>query len=271
MAGSLHDVSPEGYIRGHLPNLSYDFSAGRWLTNEEVLNLQGSFLTLHVDTLIFSVSLGLLSIGFLAFIAARATDRTPGRLQGFIEMVLMFVADLVKNIFPDPPKIVPPLALTIFVWVFFMNLMDLVPVDTLNVASQGAIHAKMVPTTDINLTFGMSITVFLMIIYYNIKVKGIGGLTHEMLTVPFGAKMLPANLFLRLVEELAKPITLGLRLFGNLFAAEMIFLLVALLPAWIQWVFGGPWAIYHILVVPLQAFIFTALTVVYLSLAHEKH
>ena len=271
MAGNLADVSPEEYIRGHLPNLSYDFEAGRWLTNEEVLQQQGSFFTLHVDTLIFSSALGVLSLGFLAVMAARASDRTPSRLQGFVEMVLLFVADLVKNLFPDPPRIVPPLALTIFVWVFFMNLMDLVPVDTLNVASQGAIHAKIVPTTDVNLTFGLSITVFLMVIYYNLKVKGVGGLLHEMLTVPFGAKMMPANLSLRLIEELAKPVTLGLRLFGNLFAAEMIFLLIALLPAWIQWVFGGPWAIYHILVVPLQAFIFAALTVVYISLAHEKH
>ncbi len=271
MAASLTGVSPKEYIRGHLPNLAYDFDAGRWLTNEEVMQRQGSFWTLHVDTLLFSVALALLSLGFLALLARSATAGTPGRMQGFVEMLLLFIDDLIKNLFPDPPRIVPPLALTIFVWVFFMNLMDLVPVDALNVASQGAIHAKLVPTTDINLTLGMSISVFALIVYYNFKVKGFGGLMHEMLTAPFGPKMMPANVLLRLVEELAKPITLGLRLFGNLFAAEMIFLLIALLPAWIQWVFGGPWAIYHILVVPLQAFIFTALTVVYLALAHEKH
>ena len=261
-------LTPKEYIIGHLGNLSYDFEKGRFLTNEEVMGQQGSFYTLHLDTLFISLGLGLLSLGFLAVIALRATDKTPGKTQGFIEMLLLFIQDTAHSLFPNPPKIVAPLALTIFVWVFFMNVMDLVPVDL--VAVFGG-HAKIVPTTDVNLTFAMSLTVFAMIIYYNFKAKGFGGFLREVCVAPFGAKLFPVNIFMRLVEEIAKPISLSLRLFGNLFAAEMIFLLIALLPFYLQWLAGGPWAIYHILVVPLQAFIFTALTIVYLSLAHEDH
>ncbi len=269
MAGSS-ELTPKEYILGHLANKSYDFEKGRFLTGEEVLGQQGSFYTLHIDTLVISLLLGLGSLGFLAFVARKATAGTPGRLQGFVEMLLLFIQDTVTSLFPNPPKVVPPLALTIFVWAFFMNLMDLVPVDT--VAVMG-FHPKLVPTTDVNATFAMSLTVFAMVIYYNFKSKGPIGFAREVCVAPFGNKWylwLP-NIFMRLVEELAKPVSLSLRLFGNLFAAEMIFLLIALLPFYIQWVAGGPWAIYHILVVPLQAFIFTALTTVYISLAHEDH
>ena len=270
MAGDATNLTPKEYILGHLPNLSYDFGQGRFLTNEEVMGQQGTFYTLHIDTLAMSLALGLLSLGFLAWVAGKATDRTPGRLQSFVEMLLLFLEDTVKSLFPNPPKIVAPLAVTIFVWVFFMNLMDLVPVDI--VAVFGG-HFKIVPTTDVNLTFSMSLTVFAMVIYYNFKVKGAAGFAREVCVAPFGNKwyLWVPNIFMRVVEELAKPISLALRLFGNLFAAEMIFLLIALLPWYLQWLAGGPWAIYHILVVPLQAFIFTALTVVYISLAHEDH
>ena len=263
------NVSPQEYINGHLPNLAHDFDEGRFLTNEEVMSQQGSFFTLHIDTLITSLVLGLIGIGFLAIVAHRATTGVPGKTQGFVEMLVLFIDDTVKSLFPNPPKIVAPLALTIFVWAFFMNLMDLVPVDFVGVAT-GA-HWKIVPTTDINLTMGMSLTIFLMVIYYNLKVKGFGGFMKEVCVAPFGPKLAPVNIFMRIVEELAKPISLGLRLFGNLFAAEMIFLLIALLPFYVQWLAGAPWAIYHIIVVPLQAFIFAALSVVYLNLAHEDH
>lgn len=268
MAASGTNLTPQEYIVGHLGNLSYDLSAGRFLTNDEVMAQQGSFYTLHLDSLLISLSLGLLSLGFLALVARGATSKTPGRLQSFVEMLLLFIKDTAESLFPHPPKLIAPLALTIFVWVFFMNFMDLVPVDI--VAVMGG-HAKIVPTTDINLTFGMSFTVFAMIIYFNIRSKGFGGFIHEFCVAPFGPKLFIVNIFMRIVEELAKPISLGLRLFGNLFAAEMIFLLIALLPFYVQWLAGGPWAIYHILVVPLQAFIFAALTVVYLSMANEKH
>ena len=270
MAANTTNLTPKEYILGHLPNLAYDFKEGRFLTNEEVMGQQGSFYTLHIDTLLMSLALGLASLGFLAWVASKATTGTPGRLQGFIEMLLLFIQDTVKSLFPNPPKIVAPLALTIFVWAFFMNLMDLVPVDI--VAVFGG-HFKLVPTTDVNATFAMSLTVFAMVIYYNFKSKGPLGFFREVCVAPFGNKwfLWPANIFMRLVEELAKPVSLALRLFGNLFAAEMIFLLIALLPFYLQWLAGGPWAIYHILVVPLQAFIFTALTVVYINLAHEDH
>ena len=261
-------LTPKEYINGHLPNLAYDFSRGRFLTNEEVMGQEGSFLTLHLDTLFISLALGLASLGFLAYVARGVTAGTPNRVQGFVEMLILFIKDTVDSLFPNPPKIVAPLALTIFVWAFFMNFMDLVPVDS--VAIFGG-HAKIVPTTDINLTFAMSLTVFAMVIYYNFKAKGALGFAREVCVAPFGPMLFPVNIFMRIVEEIAKPISLALRLFGNLFAAEMIFLLIALLPFYVQWLFGGPWAIYHILVVPLQAFIFAALTVVYLSLAHEDH
>lgn len=268
MAATDGLLSPREYIQGHLANAAYDFKLGRMLTEEEFRTQQGSFFTLHLDTLVISFALGILSLGFLAWVTRRATDRTPGRLQGFIEMLLLFIDDTAKSLFPNAPKLVSPLAITIFVWVFWMNTMDLVPVDALAVTG---LHAKLVPTTDINLTFGMSLTIFLMVIYYNFKVKGFGGFFREVCVALFGIMAMPANIFMRLVEEIAKPISLGLRLFGNLLAAEMIFLLIALLPPYVQWLAGGPWAIYHILVVPLQAFIFTALSVVYLGMAHETH
>lgn len=268
MAVKTSGLTPQEYINSHLPNLAYDFEQGRFLTNEEVMTQQGSFLTLHVDTFILSWALGILGLGLLAFIGRRATSGAPGRVQGFVEMLILFVDDTVKSLFPNPPPLVAPLALTIFVWVLFMNMMDLVPVDAVSVFGG---HFKLVPTTDVNLTMGMALTVFLMILFYNIKVKGLGGFLREACVAPFGPMFAPANIFMRIVEEVAKPISLGLRLFGNLFAAEMIFLLIALLPAYLQFIVGGPWAIYHILVVPLQAYIFTALTVVYLSLAHEDH
>lgn len=264
-------VGPTEYFLGHLPNLSYDFGARRFLSNNEVLGQTGSFFSLNLDSLIISLGLGLAAFGFLAHVARRATKSTPGRLQGSIEMLLLFIRNLVTSLFPAAPRSVAPLALTIFVWVFFMNSMDLIPVDTFNVLTQKQLHAKLVPTTDLNVTFGMSLTVFLMVIYFNVKSKGLGGFVREACTFPYGAKLAPVNLLFRLIEEAVKPVSLALRLFGNLFAAEMIFLLIALLPFWAQWTAGVPWAIYHILVVPLQAFIFTVLTVVYLSLAHERH
>lgn len=264
-------LTPEKYIKGHLYNLSYDFEKGRMLEYDYENDLleQGSFWTLHLDTTITALVLGLLGIGFFAWMANKATSGVPSKTQGAVEMILLFIDDTVKSLFPNPPKPIAPLAFTIFIWVFWMNTMDLVPVDFVGVTTQA--HWKIVPTTDINLTMGMALTIFFLVIFANFKAKGAGGFFKEVCVAPFGPKMLPANIFLRIVEELSKPISLGLRLFGNLFAAEMIFLLIALLPAWIQWVAGAPWAIYHIIVVPLQAFIFAALSTVYLNLAYEKH
>ena len=267
MAASGTLTSSE-YMNGHLANLAYDFSKGRFLTNEEVMGQQGSFMTLHLDTLLIALTLGLASLGFLAYVASKVTAGTPNRVQGFVEMLILFIKDTVESLFPNPPRIVAPLALTIFVWVFFMNTMDLVPVDL--VAVLGG-HAKIVPTTDVNQTFAMAFIVFTMVIYYNFKAKGAYGFVREICIAPYGKWLMPFNIMMRIIEELARPLSLALRLFGNLFAAELIFLIIALLPFYVQWLAGGPWAIFHILVVPLQAFIFAALSVVYLSLAHEDH
>jgi F-type H+-transporting ATPase subunit a len=178
----------------------------------------------------------------------------------------------VKDTFHGNRALVTPLALTIFVWVFLMNAMDLIPVDFLPQLHQrmGGDHFKFVPTTDPNLTFAMSITVFCLMIYYNIKFKGVGGWLHEVFTVPFGPWLAPVNLLFRVIEDVAKPISLALRLFGNMYAGEMVFILIALLGIW-QLPLALPWALFHILIITLQAFVFMMLTVVYMSMAAESH
>ena len=165
------------------------------------------------------------------------------------------------------------MALTIFVWVFLMNLMDLIPVDWIPaLATASGIHfMKIVPSTDLNVTLGMSISVFVLIIFYSIQQKGIGGFLAELSLQPLGKWALPFNLFLELVGLIAKPISLALRLFGNMYAGEMIFILIALLPFWAQWMLSVPWALFHILIITLQAFIFMVLTIVYLAMAHDHH
>lgn len=254
---SAGPASSSEYIKHHLQNLTY--GEGFW--------------TFHIDTLFFSIVLGALFCWLFRKAAVKATAGTPGALQNFVEVIVDFVDTQVKDTFHGNRDFIAPLALTIFVWVFLMNFMDLVPVDLLPwLASMMGIHyLKVVPTTDLNLTFGMSMTVFVLIIFYNIKVKGVVGLAKEALTVPFGKWMFPFNLLLRIVEEIAKPISLALRLFGNLYAGELIFILIALLPFYAQWPLGGMWAIFHLLIIVLQAFIFMMLTIVYLSLAQEHH
>jgi len=198
----------------------------------------------------------------------------PGKLQCFIEMIIEFVDKTVRETFHGKNPLIAPLALTIFVWVFLMNFMDLIPVDFLpSILGFIGIHDfRSVPTADPNITFGMSIPVFLLIVFYNFKVKGLKGLSLEVFTKPFGVWLLPINVIFRLIEELVKPLSLALRLFGNMFAGELIFILIAgLLPWWIQWAPGGIWSIFHILIITLQAFIFMMLTIVYLSMAHESH
>ncbi len=252
-----HILTQAEYIQHHLTNLSV--GEGFW--------------AIHLDTLVVSWVLGLMFLFLFRFAAKRATSGVPSGLQNFVEMLYDFVNDQVKDTFHGKNDYLAPLALTIFVWVFLMNLMDLVPVDLLPLLGHhaGLPYLKVVPTTDPNLTLGMSITVFLMTIYYSLKVKGFTGLGKEILTKPFGIWFFPFNMLLRLVDELAKPISLGLRLFGNLYAGELIFILIALLPWFAQWPLGWTWAVFHILVITLQAFIFMMLTIVYISQAHEDH
>jgi len=204
----------------------------------------------------------------------------PGRLQNFVEWTVEFVDENVRGSFTGGKHdVVAPLALTIFAWILLMNTMDLVPVDWLPSIAQaiGVPYLKVVPTTDPNATFGMSFVVFFLIIYYSIKIKGVGGFVGELTGQPFGKWGLPANLLLEGINLLAKPVSLSLRLFGNLYAGEMIFILIALLYSTgvVLGGFGGllqvGWAIFHILIVVLQAFIFMVLTIVYLDMAHQEH
>ena len=231
------------------------------------------FWTLHLDTIFFSLGLGLLFLYLFRKAAVNATSGVPGGLQNFCEILVEFVDGQVKDSFHGHNPVIAPLALTIFVWVFLWNSMDLLPVDLLPAIGQlfGIPYLRVVPSTDLNSTFGLSISVLCLIYYYSIKVKGGHGFAHEVLGHPFGIKAAPANLLLRIVEDLAKPISLALRLFGNLYAGELIFILIALLPWYVQPFLGWPWAVFHILVITLQAFIFMTLTIVYLSMAHEGH
>lgn len=231
------------------------------------------FWTLHLDTLFFSALLGAAFILFFKSAAEKATPGVPGLMQNFAEMMVEFVDTQVKDSFHGTSNLIAPLALTIFCWVFLMNCMDLLPVDLLpNVgAAMGIEYLRAVPTTDLNLTFAMSISVFALIIFYSIKIKGVIGFGKELMFQPFGPWLLPFNLLLKVVEEIAKPISLGLRLFGNLYAGELIFILITLLPWYLQPLLSFPWAVFHILIITLQAFIFMVLTIVYLSMAHEDH
>ncbi len=263
------------------------------LTN---LHVGEGFWNLHLDSIFYAVVLGILFTGSFWFAARSATAGVPGRWQNFVEIMVEFVDTQVKDSFHGTSKLIAPLALTIFCWIFLMNFMDLVPVDLLPEigVAMGIEYMKVVPTTDLNITLGMSISVFLLMIFYSIKIKGAGGFARELLFHPFGKRMMPFNLLLKLVEEIAKPVSLALRLFGNLYAGELIFILIALFTLsagghtltetllnlaspdtivylLIQLILGLIWSLFHIVIITLQAFIFMMLTIIYLSMAHEDH
>ncbi|MGB7502450.1 MAG: F0F1 ATP synthase subunit A [Azonexus sp.] len=263
-------LTTTAYIQHHLTNLAVCSDAARDATG----HCHG-FWSFHLDTILVSGILGLLVFGLMAKVASKASAGVPGGLQNFVEMVVGLVDQQVKDTFHGKSKLVTPLAITIFVWVFVMNAMDLIPVDFLPTAAQivtGNEHLafKFVPTTDPNLTFAMSISVFFIMLWMNIKVKGIGGFLHEVFSAPFGMKLAPVNFLFRVVEDIAKPISLALRLFGNMYAGEMVFILIALLGIW-QLPLALPWALFHILIITLQAFVFMMLTIVYMSMAAESH
>jgi F-type H+-transporting ATPase subunit a len=253
MASETHSSSE--YITHHLTPLSV--GEGFW--------------TFHLDTLFVSIVLGAVFLWIFTKIAKTATTGVPGQLQNFVEIMVDFVDTQVRDSFHGKSDVIAPLALTIFIWVFLWNLMDLLPVDLLPAIAGmlGIPYWKTVPSTDVNATFALSLSVMFLVFFYSFKVKGVGGYTKEILTHPFGIWLFPFNVLLWIVETAAKPISLALRLFGNLYAGELIFILIALLPWWLQWTLGLPWAIFHILVITLQAFIFMVLTIVYLSMAHE--
>jgi len=267
-----------GYITHHLTNLTYGKHPEDGWGFAETAEKAGEmgFWSIHVDSIAWSVGLGIVFCLVFRSAAKRATAGVPGGLQNAVEIIVDFIDDTVSSIFQHRNAIIAPMALTIFVWVFLMNLMDLVPVDWIpKLASVlGVEYMKIVPSTDPNVTLGMSFTVFLLIIYYSIKVKGLGGFLKELLCHPFPWYLFPVNFLLETVTLLAKPISLGLRLYGNLFAGEMIFILIALLYGGIVLSFAGGvlqwgWAVFHVLVITLQAFVFAVLTVIYLAQAHD--
>ena len=264
----MSGISPSQYIAHHLEHLTVNLKTGQWGGD-----LPG-FWVLNVDSLIVSWVLGFAFLFLFRFVAVRMTTGTPGKLQNFVESIIEFVDGLVKESFHGKSSLIAPLSLTIFMWIFLMNLMDLLPVDIIPrlAGLSGAEYFKALPTADPNTTFGLSFGVFILIIFYNFKSKGLMGVIKETLTVPFGPWLFPVNIMFRFVEEFVKPLSLSLRLFGNMFAGELIFILIAaLLPWWAQWAPGGIWAIFHILIITIQAFIFMMLTIVYLTMAQEQH
>lgn len=254
------------YVQHHLEHLPLNLSNFTFT--------QGSpWTTINLDTTMISVLLGILFLSLFGMVARKMTSGVPGKLQNFIEIVVEFVDRTVKESFHGSSNLIAPLSLTIFIWVFLMNFMDLLPVDLLpRIGSLiGMPYFRSVPTADPNATFGMSIAVFFLIIFYSLKIKGPVGFTKELLVHPFGKYLFPINVLFNLLEQLVRPISLSLRLFGNLFAGELIFILLALMDWRMQWVFGSIWGIFHILIILIQAFIFMMLTIVYISMAHEQH
>ena len=279
MASGETQTSVE-YIRHHLTNLTYgQYPDGSWgfaHSAEEALAM--GFWSIHVDSMAWSIGLGLIFLYIFRRAARRATAGVPGGLQNFVEIIVDFIDDTTQSIFNHKNDLVAPLALTIFVWVFLMNLMDLVPVDWVPMlaASLGVHYMKIVPSTDPNITMAMALSVFALILYYSVKCKGIVGFLAELSLHPFPSKLaIPINFVLEMVTLIAKPLSLGLRLFGNLYAGEMIFVLIALMfsAGFVYALAGGVfqwiWAAFHLIVITLQAFVFAVLTVVYLAQAHD--
>jgi F-type H+-transporting ATPase subunit a len=286
---SGESLTSSAYIKHHLQNMVYgQHPDGSWgLAHTAAEAKEMGFWAFNIDSL--GWSFGLAMLFFFAFqrAAKNATTGVPTGFQNFVEMIIEFINTSVRGSFSAKNDIVAPLALTVFAWVFLMNLMDLVPVDWLPMLAQqigaafGAdphhVYFKVVPTTDPNITFGMALGVFWLMLYYSIKIKGIGGFFGELAFQPFGKAGMPVNLILEGVSLISKPISLALRLFGNMYAGETIFILIALMYSGGLAIgaFGGVlqlgWAIFHILIITLQAFIFMTLTIVYLDMAHQDH
>lgn len=274
MAVSNEPLTPTGYIQHHLHNLQVCSVDGGFGWGHECVN--AGFWTLNIDSMFWSVLLGVIFLAIFRHVARKASTGVPGRLQCAVEMIVNFVDGSVKDTFHGRNNLIAPLSLTILVWVFLMNLMDLVPIDFIPYVAEewmGMPNMRVVPSADVNICMSMSIGVFILILFYSIKVKGVSGFTKELTMHPFNHPVfIPINFILEGISLLSKPVSLGLRLFGNMYAGELIFVLIAgLLPLWAQWVLSVPWAIFHILIISLQAFIFMVLTIVYLSMASEDH
>ena len=292
---SSETLTSSGYIKHHLTHLTFGQfpagheHAGHWGFAHSIEEAAGmGFWAINVDSMLFSILLGVLFLWLFRKAARSASVATPSGWQNFVEWIIEFIDESVRGSFTGRNPLVAPLALTLFVWIFLMNLMDLLAVDHLPFATQwvGAhllgldphhVYLKIVPSTDPNVTFGLSLSVFVLVLYYSIKIKGFGGFFGELAFQPFPKWLMPVNLILEGVTLISKPVSLSLRLFGNMYAGEMIFILIALM-------YGGGavmdagggllqlgWAIFHILIITLQAFIFMTLTIVYLDMAHQEH
>jgi len=260
-------LTPTTYIQHHLQNLTV------------TLDERGGFWTLHLDTLISAIVMGLIMVFAFWLATRKATSGVPGKWQAFVEICLEFADRQAKDTYHGKSRLIAPIAITIFFWILLMNLLKMVPADFIAKPLEwlGVHYWKPVPTADINATLGMSISVFFLMLFFAIHHKGIGGFIKEFLTAPFGKWLMPFNLILNIVEWLSKPISLAMRLFGNMFGGEIVFLLI--------WVLGGTgvigaiasgtlglgWMLFHLLVIPLQAFIFMILSIVYLSLSEDSH
>ncbi|HEX7061431.1 MAG TPA: F0F1 ATP synthase subunit A [Woeseiaceae bacterium] len=279
MASEHGELTSGSYIEHHMTNLQVCHVDGKWVWNDCATNP----LAINVDSMFFALVLGVVFAWLFGRVAKKATSGRPGKLQTAIELLVGFVDSSVRDSFHGKSRLIAPLALTVFVWVFLMNLMDLIPVDWLPQLAQaiGVPYLRAVPTADVNVTFGMSIAVFFLIVFYSVANKGFGGFIGELTLHPIapptkGLGLIAApfiiafNFVLESVALLAKPLSLSLRLFGNMFAGELIFVLIALLGLW-QLPLHFLWAVFHILIIILQAYIFMMLTIVYLSLAQEQH
>ncbi|HMM84910.1 F0F1 ATP synthase subunit A [Azohydromonas sp.] len=283
MAVSGSAPTPGEYVQHHLVHLQNKSQVG-----------PVDFGVVNYDSLFFSIALGVLVCWVLWLAARKATAGVPGRFQAAVEFLVEMVDSQAKGIVHNAAsrKFVGPLALTVFLWVFMMNAMDLLPVDLIPQiwhAAGPAIgmkdYMRVVPTADLSITMGLSVTVLLICLYYNVKIKGLGGWVHELFTAPFGSHFLlwPVNFAMQIIEFVAKTVSHGMRLFGNLYAGELIFILIALMGgAWSlsatgiglmvgHIVAGTVWAIFHILIITLQAFVFMMLTLVYVGQAHDSH
>ena len=274
MASSPNGLTPSEYIVHHLQHFATDKQ--KFIVDFSVINL---------DTMFFSILSGLIVILMLRKAASKATSGVPGRFQGFVEMMVEMVENQSKAIVHGDRSFIAPLALTVFLWIVVMNAFDLVPVDLIPMAwgellyalgfaaSPGDPYMRVVATADLNGALGMSLGVLVLMLYYSVKIKGAGGFVHELFCAPFGANPLLwiPNFVLNLIEFAAKTVSLGMRLFGNMFAGEFVFILLAAMMGYLQFIGAVPWAIFHLLVIPLQSFIFMILTIVYLSMAVEDH
>ena len=282
--GAAEQMTPTAYISEHLQNLTNSGGPQSSIIDFSIINL---------DTIFWASLMGLLTVFILLIAARRATPGVPGRFQCLVEMIVEMVDTQAKSIVHGNRTFIAPLALFVFFWIILLNTLDLIPVDWVLgvnhfIESFGVHvpHHRLVPTTDLNATMGMSLSVLVLVFFYSFKVKGVGGFLHELISAPFGAKwyLAPFNLALNIIEYLAKGVSLGMRLFGNMYAGELVFLLIALLGS--VWTFnldlslfglvghviaGSAWAIFHILVILLQAFIFMMLTLVYIGQAHSHH